>query len=114
MTASMTTGEQIFHAIERLSVALSSWDEFKSSLKDAFISEGAEYQLAEQLVGIIDEHLKANHGGDYHLSLVRLIARYRDSEPAILQDDAATTALHQYMSFYVDASIPEPAYAINH
>lgn len=110
----MTTGEQIFHAIERVSVALSSWEEFKSSLKDAFISEGTEYSLAEQLVGIIDDHLKANRGGDYHLSLVQLITKQCDSERIILQDMAVTNALHQYMSFYVDASIPEPAYAVHH
>ncbi|WP_428821244.1 hypothetical protein [Microbulbifer sp. MCCC 1A16149] len=110
----MTTGEQIFHAIERLSVALSSWEEFKTTLKDAFLNEGTEYSLAEQLVGIIDEHLKANYSGDYHLSLVRLITKQHDPEQPLLQNTAVTSAFRQYMSFYVDASIPEPAYAVHH
>ncbi|QIL89194.1 hypothetical protein GNX18_05020 [Microbulbifer sp. SH-1] len=110
----MTTGEQIFHAIERLSVALSSWEEFKTSLKDAFLNEGTEYILAEQLVGIIDEHLKANRAGNYHLSLVKLITKQPDSERIVLQDVTVTKAFRQYMSFYVDASIPEPAYAVHH
>ncbi|TLM76424.1 hypothetical protein ACONUD_05145 [Microbulbifer harenosus] len=110
----MTTGEQIFHAIERLSVALSSWEEFKTSLKDAFLNEGTEYTLAEQLVGIIDEHLKANRAGNYHLSLVKLITKQPDSERIVLQDVTVTKTFRQYMSFYVDASIPEPAYAVHH
>ncbi|MFV8782669.1 hypothetical protein ACNKU7_09640 [Microbulbifer sp. SA54] len=98
----MTIGQKIYMAIERLSVAPKHCNEFQLSLRESLVHEGAEVQLADQLASVVQETLKAQTGNDYHLGMVELIAMRPEFEQLMLQDVAVTSAMHKYMSFFLD------------
>ncbi|WP_226661391.1 hypothetical protein [Microbulbifer aggregans] len=98
----MTIGQKIYQAIERLSIAPKHCNEFRVSLRDSLVNEGAESQLADHLAAVAQDTLKAQGSNNYHLSMVELIAVHPEFEKLLLQDVAATSAMHKYMSFFLD------------
>lgn len=98
----MTIGQKIYQAIERLSIAPKHCNEFRASLRESLVHEGAESQLADHLASVAQDSLKAQGGDDYHLSMVELIAMHPEFGRLMLQDVAATSAMHKYMSFFLN------------
>lgn len=103
----MAIGQKIYQAVEQFSVAPPNCGQFKVSLRDTLVDEGAQSEIAEHLAIKIEDAFKSQSGGDYHLGLVELIAVHPEFEKLLFQDIAATTAMHKYMSFYLGlAEVP--------
>lgn len=110
----MTIGQKIYQAIERLAIAAPHCNEFMNTLWASLVDEGADSGLAKNLATVAQDTLRQDAGDDYHLGMVELIAIHPDFGKLMLQDLAATTAFHKYMSFYLDLASVQPAVAVNH
>ncbi|WP_295802405.1 hypothetical protein [uncultured Microbulbifer sp.] len=110
----MSIGQKIYQAIERLAVAPRQCNEFKNTFSQSLVHEGADSGLAEHLAAVAQDALANHRDNDHHLGMVELIAMHPEFGKLMLQDIAATTALHKYMSFYLDLEAMQPACAVNH